>query len=129
MKAILIVLLLPVIYYVLYRNGSIVTGKKSAKVFVGKSRGPNAYWTQFAECSGELKRMVRFRKSKEYTLFLNANITEGTVTVEILDKDKQVILCLTPEEKAGSLIADRKQKYYMVYRFENASGAYEISWE
>lgn len=129
MKALLILLLLPVIYYVLYNNGYMVSGSKSAKVFVGKNRGTNAYWMQFVECSGELKRMVRFRQSKEYKFYLNANITVGMVAIEILDKEKQVVLRLTPEQPEARMMADCTQKYYTVYKFENASGAYEMTWE
>ena len=37
MKALLILLLLPVIYFLLYNSGYMVTGSKTAKVFVGKN--------------------------------------------------------------------------------------------
>ncbi|MBP3609795.1 MAG: hypothetical protein J6J42_05600 [Lachnospiraceae bacterium] len=129
MKALLILLLLPVIYYLLYSNGYMITGSKSAKVFVGKNRGTNAFWTQFVDCSGELKRVARFRKSKEYKFCLNASIAGGTASIEILDREKQVLLSLTPEQPEGRLMVDVKQKYFMVYRFESASGAYELTWE
>ena len=120
MKAVLILL---------YNSGYMVTGSKTAKVFVGKNRGTNAYWMQFVECSGELKRMVRFRNSKEYHFYLDASISLGTVSIEILDKEKNVILRLTPEQPEASMMADSAQKYYTVYKFENASGAYEMRWE
>jgi len=129
MKALLILLLLPVIYFLLYNTGYMVTGSKTAKVFVGKNRGTNAYWMQFVECTGELKRMVRFRHSKEYKFVLDANISMGTVSIEILDKEKNVVLRLTPEQPEASMLADSGQKYYTVYKFENASGAYEMRWE
>lgn len=129
MKAVLILLLLPVIYYVLYINGYMISGSKSAKTFVGKNRGTNAFWTQFAECSGALKKVAKFRKSKEYKFRLNAGLVEGTVSVELLNKEKQVMMCLTPEMPDASITVDKKQRYYMVYKFENATGAYEVSWE
>ena len=129
MKALLILLLLPVIYFLLYNTGYMVTGSKTAKVFVGKNRGTNAYWMQFVECSGELKRMVRFRRCKEYKFVLDASIAEGTVSIEILDKEKNVVLRLTPEQPEASMLADSGQKYYTVYKFENASGTYEMTWE
>ena len=129
MKAILIVLLLPIIYYLLYNTGYMVTGSKSAKMFVGKNRGTNAYWMQFADCSGELKRIIRFRHSKEYKFFLDANIAMGNVSIEILDKDKNVLFCLTPESPEATITADRTQKYYSVYKFEDATGSYEMRWE
>lgn len=129
MKALLILLLLPVIYYVLYINGYMISGSKSAKVFVGKNRGTNAFWAQFVECSGELKKVAKFRKSKEYKFHLNASMAEGTVSVKLLNKEKQVVMCLTPETPDGSIMVDKKQRYYMVYKYENASGAYEMRWE
>lgn len=129
MKALLILLLLPIIYYVLYINGYMISGSKSAKVFVGKNRGVNAFWTQFVECSGELKKVAKFRKSKEYKFHLNASMAEGTVSVKLLNKEKQVVMCLTPETPDGSIMVDKKQRYYMVYKYENASGAYEMTWE
>ena len=129
MKALLILLLLPVIYYVLYISGYVVFGSKSAKAFVGKNRGTNAYWTQFVDCSGELKKVARFRKSREYTFRLEAGLSYGTVAVELLDKEKNVILRLTPEQQSGTIEVDKKQRYYMVYKFESATGAYELTWE
>lgn len=129
MKVILIVALLPVIYYVLYINGYMITGSKSAKAFVGKNRGTNAYWTQFVDCSGELKKVARFRKEKEYKFFLDVGLSYGNVAIELLDKEKNVIMSLTPETPEGSITVDKKQRYYMVYKFENATGSYEMRWE
>jgi len=129
MKAILILVLLPVIYYVLYINGYMVVGSKSAKIFVGKNRGTNAYWSQFAGCNGTLKRVARFRDSKEYKFRLDAGITEGTVSVELLDKDKNLIMKLTAENPDACFTVDKKLRYYMVYKFEHATGSYELTWE
>ncbi len=129
MKAILIIILLPVIFMLLYNSGYMLTGSKTARVFVGKNRGTNAYWMQFVECSGEMKRIVRFRHSKEYHFYLDAGITVGAVSIEVLNKEKQAVLLLTPEQPEAAMMADRKKKYYMVYKFENASGAYEMRWE
>ncbi len=129
MKALLILVLLPVIYYVLYINGYMMSGSKSARVFVGKNRGTNAFWTQFVECSGTMKKVAKFRKSKEYKFHLNASLADGTVSVELLNKEKQVVMCITPEIPDGTITVDKKQRYYMVYKFENASGAYELTWE
>ena len=129
MKAFLILLLLPIIYFLLYNTGYMVSGSKTAKVFVGKNRGTNAYWMQFVECSGELKRMVRFRHSKEYKFTLDASVSLGTVSIEILDKEKNVVLRLTPEQPEASMLADSGKKYYTVYKFEDATGTYEMRWE
>ncbi len=129
MKPLLILLLLPVIYYVLYINGYMISGSKSAKAFVGKNRGTNAFWTQFVECSGTLKKVAKFRKSKEYKFNLNAGLADGSVSIELLDKEKQVVMCLTPESPEGTITVDKKQRYYMVYKFENATGTYELTWE
>ena len=129
MKAILILVMLPIIFYVLYSNGYMILGKKTAKIFVGKNRGTNAYWSQFAECNGELKKVARFRNSKEYKFHLNAGLAEGTVSVELLDKDKDVIMKLTPETPDASFTVDKKLRYYMVYKFEHATGSYEMTWE
>ena len=129
MKAILILVLLPVIFYVLYSNGYMVLGSKSAKIFVGKNRGTNAYWSQFGECTGELKKVARFRTSKVYKFRLDVGLAEGTVFVELLDKEKNVIMKLTPENLEANVTVDKKQKYYMVYKFEHATGSYELTWE
>lgn len=129
MKALLILVLLPVIYYVLYINGYMMSGSKSARVFVGKNRGTNAFWTQFVECSGTMKKVAKFRKSKEYKFHLNASLADGTVSVELLNKEKQVVMCITPETPDGTITVDKKQRYYMVYKFEDATGTYELTWE
>lgn len=129
MKTILILVLLPVIYYVLYINGYMVVGSKSARVFVGKNRGTNAYWSQFVDCNGTLKRVARFRKSKEYRFHLDIGMANGTATIEIMDKNKDVLMRLSTETPEGCITVDKKQKYYMVYRFEHATGSYEMTWE
>lgn len=104
MKALFIVLLLPVIYYVLYINGYVISGSKSAKAFVGKNRGTNAFWTQFVDCSGELKKVAKFRKSKEYKFRLDVGLNYGNVSIEILDKEKNVLLHLSPEQPESSIV-------------------------
>ena len=129
MKPLLILLLLPFIYYVLYINGYMISGSKSAKAFVGKNRGTNAFWTQFVECSGELKKVAKFRKSKEYKFHLDAGLADGAISIELLDKEKNVIMKLTPETPDAGFTVDKKQRYYMVYKFENATGSYEMTWE
>lgn len=129
MKPLLILLLLPVIYYVLYINGYMISGSKSAKAFVGKNRGTNAFWTQFVECSGTLKKVAKFRKSKEYKFHLDAGLADGAISIELLDKEKNVIMKLTPETPDAGFTVDKKQRYYMVYKFENATGSYEMTWE
>lgn len=129
MKAILILVMLPIIFYVLYSNGYMVLGKKTAKIFVGKNRGTNAYWSQFAECNGEMKKVARFRNSKEYKFHLDAGLAEGAVSVELLDKEKNVIMQLTPETPDASFTVDKKLRYYMVYKFDHATGSYEMTWE
>ena len=110
MKAILILVLLPIIFYVLYSNGYMVLGKKTAKIFVGKNRGTNAYWSQFGECNGELKKVARFRNSKEYKFQLDVGLAEGTVSVELLDKDKNVMMKLTPETPDASFMVDTSER-------------------
>lgn len=129
MKPLLILLLLPVIYYVLYINGYMISGSKSAKAFVGKNRGTNAFWTQFVECSGTLKKVAKFRKSKEYKFHLDAGLADGAISIELLDKEKNVIMKLTPETPDAGFTVDKKQRYYLVYKFENATGSYEMTWE
>lgn len=129
MKAILILVLLPVIYYVLYVNGYMVVGSKAARIFVGKNRGTSAYWSQFVDCTGTLKRVARFRKSKEYKFSLDIGMANGTAEIEISDKNKEVLLRLDSETPQGSIVVDRKLRYYMVYRFEHATGSYELKWE
>lgn len=129
MKALLILVLLPVIYYVLYINGYMVVGSKSAKIFVGKNRGTNAYWSQFGDCSGTLKKVARFRTSKEYKFHLDVGLAYGAVSVELLDKEKNVIMTLSPENPDASITVDKKLRYYMVYKFKNATGSYEMTWE
>ena len=129
MKEIYILVLLPVVFYVLYNSGYMVLGKKTAKIFVGKNRGTNAYWSQFADCNGTLKRVARFRNSKEYKFHLDAGLAEGAISVEVLDKEKNVLMKLTPETPDASFMVDKKQKYYMVYKFDHATGSYEMTWE
>ena len=68
-------------------------------------------------------------KEKEYKFFLDVGLSYGNVAIELLDKEKNVIMSLTPETPEGSITVDKKQRYYMVYKFENATGSYEMRWE
>lgn len=129
MRSILILLLLPVVFYVLYINGYLITGSKSAKVYVGKNRGKNAFWANFVSCSGEMKHVARFRRDGIYRFKLNGGVTTGSVAVELWDKEKNVLLRLTPEQPEGTVEVDRKKRYYMVYQYASATGSYELTWE
>ena len=129
MKALLILLLLPVIFYILYINGYMVTGSKSARVYVGEARGSNAFFANFVACDGELKQVVRFRREGEYHFRLNSDLTTGSVAIEIKDKEKQVLLRLTPEHPEGTIEIESKKRYYMTYQYIAATGSYELTWE
>lgn len=88
-----IILLLPVIFYVLYINGAMTV------------------------------------ESKTYHFRMNAEMSEGRVSVQLLNKDRQPLFSLTPQNPEASVEVEEKERYYIIYKYESATGNYELTWE
>ena len=125
-NTIVISLILAGIIYLLYINGYLVTNAKRAVVFVGSMRGNKA---TFSSCTGYIKRIVRFKVNKTYTFTLETELTKGEMTVDLLDSNKQEIICLNSYNRSATIAVEKYKRYYLVFRFKSATGKYVLNWE
>lgn len=124
-KTIIILCLIGILSYFLYINGYMVVASKRAFMFLGSKRGKKA---MFSSCTGYIKRVVKFKESKIYHVDFNVELEKGEVTLELLDKKKQLIVSLNGNE-SSKIEVESGERYYMILRFKSATGSYEVSWE
>ncbi len=125
-KTIAIILILAGILYLLYINGYLIINAKRAVSFVGSTRGSKA---TFSSCTGHIKRVVRFNADKICTFTLETELTNGEVTVELLDSAKQKIMCLNSINRSSAIAVKKNKRYYWVFRFKSATGKYVLNWD
>lgn len=122
-KAILLFLILTAVFVFLYHQGYMVVKSTSAVSFIGSIRGNGA---RFTSCSGNLKRIVRFQTDGTHTYILDADLSKGSMSVELLDAAGHKIMQLTSASPQASIAVEKKKKYYLVIRFQSASGRYSL---
>lgn len=117
------------LFYVLYINGFMIWNNRRALMFIGSLRGDGACKARFNVCSGVMKRVIRFKESKVYHFNLDINLTEGSLEVRVLDKDKNVVVLLDHNTCEYELMVESKKRYYLVFEFKKASGEYVLEWK
>ena len=125
LKSILIMAALLAVYYLLYINGYMIINAKKATLFLGKDRGKYA---RFASCSGYMKRVIRFKESREYEFSFETELEKGEVSVELWKGNKDKILSLT-DRGTQTVSVESKERYYLVLRFVSATGNYHVDWK
>lgn len=123
-KIIMVFVVLVIIYYFLYINGYMVLTSKRAIMFIGSKRGKEA---RFTSCSGYIRRIVRFTESRQYEFTFEAELFKGNVSVELLDSSKKRVMFLK-ENRQGTVSVEEGKRYYLMIRFESASGSYQLDW-
>ena len=114
-----------VLFYILYINGYMVWNSKRALMYVGSAWGRKA---SFTSCSGYTKRVIKFEEDKCYHFDLQLELNKGDVKVEILNSEKQCLLSLDQNVAGGNVAVEKGKRYYMVVRFQAASGQYTVDW-
>ena len=122
-KAVLLLILFVGLFVFLYNQGYMVIKSTSALMFVGSAKGTSA---RFTSCNGSMKRVVRFESDGTYRYFLDAELTKGALSVELLDADKEKIMHLDCASPSASVTVERKKKYYLIIRFRSATGRYTL---
>ena len=107
----------------LYNHGYMIVKSYSAVTFIGSARGTGA---RFVSCNGYLKRIIRFKEEGYRTFILDAELSKGDLSVELLDADKQCIMKLDCVNNSDSVTVERSKKYYLVVNFKSATGRYSI---
>ena len=127
-ESICIILLVGLLMVVLYNLGYIGITTKSALVFIGSMPKKTSWKAKFSECTGHLRRVIRFDDCKRYEFSLNVEIEKGEFSVEIFDASKQLVLTLDSKNFTGIIDVHDNKKYYMSVKMESCTGNYEVSW-
>ena len=111
------------IFVFLYNQGFMISKAISAVAFVGSAKGNSAKVTS---CTGYIKRVIRFKADGTYTFALDAELSKGDMSVEILDSTKQKIMQLNCSNQEASITVEKNRKYYLLINFKSATGRYVI---
>ena len=125
----IILVCMGVLFYVLYDRGYLPVKSMSAIHFIGNmGAGTNKASATFGSANGQIRRVLRFKENKPYEFTFTSRITKGSVRAYILDCNKIPELELDNECPGGTVNALKGQKYYLVIRFQNATGEYSLTW-
>ena len=125
----IILVVLGVLLYVLYERGYLPVKSMSSIHFIGNmGAGTNKASATFDSANGQIRRVLRFKENKPYEFTFTSKITKGSVQAYILDFNKIPELELDNECPGGTVNALKGQKYYLVIRFQNATGEYSLTW-
>ena len=122
-KAAILLAALAALFLLLYDRGYMVINAKSAATFIGSPKGTGA---SFTSCNGCTKRIVRFRADGTYTFILNADLSKGSISVELQNASRQRVLLLDPTNNRATIPVEAKKKYFLITRFQSASGRYSL---
>lgn len=120
---IILTIILVGIFIFLYNQGYMVFKSTSAVTFIGSMKGNSA---RFTSCSGYMKRIIKFKTDGTYTFLLDAELSKGDMSVELLDSAKQKIMLLNCANQSASITVKKKKKYYLVINFKSATGRYSL---
>lgn len=128
-KAILLIILVLAMhgaFAFLYSQGYMVLKSISAVVFLGSAKGNSA---RFTSCSGYLKRIIRFKEDGTNTFVLDAELSKGDISAELIDSTKQRIMKLNCANRSASVTVEKKKRYCLVIHFKSATGRYSLTRE
>lgn len=120
---IILIALMSGVFIFLYNQGYMVAKSISAVTFIGSAKGNGA---TFTSCNGYMKRVVKFKTDGTYTFVLDAELSKGDITVELLDSAKQKIMQLNCSNQSETITVVKKMKYYLVINFKSATGRYTL---
>ena len=122
-KAILLLAALTAVFLILYDQGYMVINSKTAASYIGSPRGTGA---RFTSCSGSIKRIVRFKADGTYTFLLNAELSKGDMSVELQNSAREPVMHLDPAHPTATVAVEQKKKYYLITRFQTATGSFSL---
>ena len=111
------------VFAFLYNQGYMVSKSISAVAFIGSAKGNSATVTS---CTGYIKRVIRFQVDGTYTFMLDAELSKGDMSVELLDSTKQKMMQLNCSNQNVSITVEKNKKYYLVINFKSATGRYSL---
>lgn len=113
--------------YILYCQGFAVLRRTAAIMLVFR-HGKSADKATLDSCTGWIKHAGRFRESKTYEFFLDAQLSKGNVEVILMDRKKQPLMKLSPQSPTCKIELDVRNRYYLRWEFKSATGKCELRW-
>lgn len=129
MQSLYIFIVVGIFMIYLYEKGLMGLTTKRAVVFVGSLPKKNSWTAKFSECSGKLRRVIRYDQNKQYTFTLESSLDKGELFIEIFDANKNLLLTLDQDNPSGIIDVTSMRKGYMNVRIKAATGNYYVSWE
>lgn len=130
MSEVVLLILLAVVmvgaFIFLYSQGYMVFKSISAVTFIGSAKGNSA---SFSSCSGFMKRIIKFKEDGTYTFGLDAELSKGDLSVELIDSAKRKIMQLDPVNRSASVTVEKDKKYCLAIHFKSATGRYTLTRE
>lgn len=99
---------------------------KSDTIFMGQ-KYKNKHITSVKSCSGYIKFVIKFKESSTYSFENEIQLIQGAINIEILDKNKNVILLINNENTTKTLMIDKSKRYYIKINYVRATGKHVIS--
>lgn len=124
-KVVITFILIFLLIYILYMSGFIPITVKSSVMFIGGLSGKKA---NFTSCNGYMKRIVKLKADRKYRFSLNSKLTNGKMTVELMDYNNQRVMLLNEFISQDEIFPKRKGRYTLLLRFTSATGSYELDW-
>lgn len=119
--------LIGALFYLLYRQGLMVTKSIAAVLFVFRP-GKAGDSASLDSCSGWVRHMGRFRESGMYAFQLDCRLSKGSVEVVLLDRQKRELLRLSQGSPAGEIELSGNGRYFLRWEFHHATGNCELRW-
>lgn len=79
-------------------------------------------------CTGWVKHMGRFSESRTYEFSLDTQLSKGDVEVILLDAKREPLMNLNQQSPTGTIDLDAKSRYYLRWKFEDATGKCALYW-
>ncbi len=124
----LIITFLSILFYILWIKGYLIISRKTAKLFIGSFRNKERCSIKFVSCNGYIKKIVKFKENRTYDFCLKSKVENGLVFAEIWDSNKKTLLHLDSNMPNSSINVDKKCRYYLILKFEKATGELELLW-
>ena len=79
-------------------------------------------------CTGWVRHMGRFSESRTYKFTLDTQLSKGNAEVLLLGAKKERLMKLNRQSPTGTIDLDAKNRYYLRWKFEDATGKCVLHW-
>ena len=123
MKFILFPLAVAFLLVFLYDRGFLSVKMSRAILFIG-----TIYSARYKSFHGSIRRVLRPVESKGYRFTFSSELERGAVEMEILDRNKNLLLHLQRHEEK-EVFLEKGKKYFLVLKAHSADGAHHLEWK